>query len=153
MTMDLDRANEQIVALERENKILREELATLKLGLFGRRTERLDPGQLNLYMNGATAESALAQDPPTVSQAPATQHAKTDRGHGRARFAEHLPREVIELDLPETERVCPNCGKPLRAIGEDVTERGHVVPAQIVVRRYVRKKYACPDGHAVRTAP
>jgi len=38
------------------------------------------------------------------------------------------------------------------AIGEDVTERGHMVPAKLVVRRYVKKKYACPDGHAVRTA-
>ena len=27
-----------------------------------------------------------------------------------------------------------------------------MVPARIVVRRYVKKKYACPDGHAVRTA-
>ena len=153
MTMDLDRANEQIVALERENKILREQLAILKQGLFGRRTERLDPGQLNLYLNGATAEDALADTPPAIAEAPAAQHAKTDRGHGRRHFAEHLPREVIELDVPETERACPDCGKAMRAIGEDITERGHVVPAQIVVRRYVRKKYGCPDGHAVKTAP
>ena len=60
---------------------------------------------------------------------------------------------MIELDVPETERACPDCGKAMRAIGEDITERGHVVPAQIVVRRYVRKKYGCPDGHAVKTAP
>jgi transposase len=40
----------------------------------------------------------------------------------------------------------------MRAIGQDVTERGHIVPARIVVRRYVRAKYACPDGHAVKTA-
>ena len=87
MTMDLDRANEQIVALERENKILREQLAILKQGLFGRRTERLDPGQLNLYLNGATAEDALADTPPAIAEAPAAQHAKTDRGHGRRHFA------------------------------------------------------------------
>lgn len=49
--------------------------------------------------------------------------------------------------------MCPDRGKPMRAIGEDITERGHVVPGRIVVRRYVRKKYACPDGHAVKTAP
>ena len=60
---------------------------------------------------------------------------------------------MIELDLPEAERTCPSCGKAMRAIGEDVTERGHIVPVRIVVRRYVRRKYACPDGHAVRTAP
>src|SRR5438045_3882648 len=122
MVMDLDRANEQIVALERENKILREQLALLKQGLFGRRTERLDPGQLNLYLNGAPAESVLPADPPAIAEAPTAQHAKPDRGHGRARFAEHLPREVIELDVPEAERTCPDCGKPMRAIGADVSE-------------------------------
>jgi hypothetical protein len=58
MAASLDHANERIVALERENKILREELAILKQGLFGRRTERLDPGQLNLYLSGAMAENA-----------------------------------------------------------------------------------------------
>jgi len=145
--------SESNVALERENRILREENSILKQGLFGRRTERLDPGQLSLYLNGAQPQGVLPSDPPTIVESPAAEHAKTEAGHGRARFAEHLPREVIELDVPECERSCPDCGKPMRAIGADVSERGHVVPAQIVVRRFVRKKYACPDGHAVRTAP
>lgn len=152
IAVELDLANERIVALERENRILRDELVLLKQGLFGRRTERIDPGQLGLYLNSAQPESALPTDSATVAEAPAAARAKTDSGHGRARFAEHLPREVIELDVPKTERACPDCGKPMRAIGEDVSERGHMVPARIVVRRYVRKKYACPDGHAVRTA-
>ena len=33
-----------------------------------------------------------------------------------------------------------------------MTERGHCVPAKVVVRRYVRPKSACPDGHGVRPA-
>ncbi len=37
-------------------------------------------------------------------------------------------------------------------MGDEITERGHMVPAKVVVRRYVKKKYACPDGHAVKTA-
>lgn len=152
MAPTLDHANERIVALERENKILREELAILKQGLFGRRTERLDSAQLDLYLKGAASDPIVPAIPaPNSDSAP--QRSPADRGHGRARFSEHLPREIIELDVPESERVCPCCGKAMRAIGEDITERGHVVPAQIVVRRYVRKKYACPDGHAVKTAP
>jgi len=148
--MDLERANELIDALERENKILRDEVALLKLGLFGRRSERLDPGQLDLYVK--PAEGASAEEPPAIAAVPEADHAKRKPGHGRARFAAHLPREVIALDVPEAERICPDCKKPMRAIGEDVSERGHIVPARIVVHRYVRKKYACPDGHAVKTA-
>lgn len=135
------------LALERENKILREENEILKKGLFGRKTERLDPGQLALYLSDETA-----QDEGDASAALVPAEKKKRKGHGRVPFPSHLPRETIELDLDEEERSCPSCGKEMRAIGEDVTERGHMVPAKLVVRRYVKKKYACPDGHTVRTA-
>jgi len=151
VVVDLELANERIVALERENKILREELALLKQGLFGRRTERLEAGQLDLYLKGAAPQIELPEQSTPAREG--DQRAQATRGHGRARFADHLPREVIELDVPTGERACADCGKPMRAIGEEVTERGHMVPARIVVRRYVRKKYACPDGHGVKTAP
>jgi transposase len=133
------------VSLERENKILREENALLKSGLFGRKTERLDPSQLGLFVG----EEPVAATPELVE---AKVEKQKHKGHGRAPFAPNVPRETIELDLSEEERACPSCGKEMCAIGEDVTERGHMVPAKIVVRRYVRRKYACPDGHAVRTA-
>lgn len=146
------KAEERNVALERENKILREENAILKQGMFGRRTERIDPGQLDMYLQGTEPQVSVPNAPaPSAPTQP--EPAQPDRGHGRARFPAHLPRDTVELDVPEAERACPDCGKKMRSIGEDVTERGHVVPARIVVRRYVRKKYACPDGHAVRTAP
>lgn len=150
IAVDLGEANERIDALERENKILREGLAVLKQGLFGRRSERIEPGQLDLYLGARSSEVALPA--PLVQEVAAHSRLKPDQGHGRARFAEHLPRERIELDVPEDERICPDCGKTMHAIGADESERGHIVPARIVVRRYVRKKYACPDGHAVKTA-
>jgi len=153
MAANLDHANELIVGLERENKILRDELAILKQGLFGRKSERIDAGQLGLFLKGDEPESSALANVELPSGEATLARRNADRGHGRARFAEHLPREIIELDVPEAERVCPCCGKEMHAIGEDITERGHVVPAQIVVRRYVRKKYACPDGHAVKAAP
>jgi transposase len=40
----------------------------------------------------------------------------------------------------------------LQPIGMELTERGHLVPAHFVVRRYEREKLACPEGHAVVTA-
>lgn len=140
---------ERNVALERENKILRDQLAILKQGLFGRKSERLDPGQLALF---AGDEAAPMPEPTPASSTPAEPR-KSVEGHGRARFAPELPRETIELDVPEAERRCPDCGAAMHAIGDEVSERGHVVPARIVVRRYVRHKYACPLGHAIKTAP
>jgi transposase len=141
----LSELTQKNTALTIENKILREENAILKNGLFGRRSERLEPGQLGIFE--AEAELAVAEPP-----APADRKARKKPGHGRAPFAPNLPRETVELDVAEVDRMCDCCGKPLQRIGEEVTERGHCVPAKIVVRRYVRPKYACPDGHGVKTA-
>ena len=134
-------------ALTREVKILREENALLKRGLFGRRSERLGAGQLGLFATDDTPAPELECEAHT---SPRT--AKSGAGHGRAPLPEHLPREVIELDLDEAHRDCTTCGKALRRIGEEVTERAGIVPAKLFVKRYVRPKYACPDGHCVRAA-
>ena len=139
----LKRALEAIEALTRENKILREELASLKRGVFGRRSERLEPGQLGFF---DTAPSTLPNEPAPVAPKPKKQ------GHGRAPFPPELLREVVELDVVEADRLCTCCGKPMKRIGEEVTERGHMIPARLMVKRYVRPKYACPDGHEMTTA-
>lgn len=144
----IDDQQEQIVALERENKILREEIEILKKGLFGRKTERLDPGQLAMFLSEGMEDAPEAQAAPQ----PLTKERRKAKGHGRAPFADHVPRETVELDLDASERTCPTCGQPMHAIGEEITERGHMVPARVVVRRYVKLKYACPDGHVLRTA-
>jgi len=141
----LERLLEMNEALTREVKILREENALLKRGMFGRRSERLDPGQLGFF---ETDED----DAPELPRKKEPAKPKRKTGHGRAPFSPNLPREVIELDLPADAHSCGSCGKEMRKIGEEVTERGHCIPARLVVKRYVRSKYACPDGHGVRTA-
>ena len=143
---ELEQQRELKAALERENKILREEIEILKKGLFGRKTERFTPGQLGLYLSDTGKQE---EEAPAV---PESTGRKRRKGHGRAPFGDSLPRETVELDLDASERGCPDCGKEMQPIGEDVTERGHMVPAKVVVRRYLKKKYACPEGHAVKTA-
>lgn len=136
-------------ALERENKILREQLALMRQHLFGRRSERLEPGQLGLFSAAALAQPAEAAATPSVRAASRTQQLA---GHGRASFAAHLPREVIECRVPDESRTCTDCGKAMQRIGTEVTERGHFVPAHFVVRSFQREKLACPAGHTLVTA-
>jgi hypothetical protein len=114
MVMDLERANEQIVSLECENRILREENALLKQGMFGRRTERMDPGQLELYLRGAVLDSSPQPIEAAPSAASTPQPTQTNRGHGRARFPEH--GACFEMKL--VKRCTRNKGRrPLSAIG------------------------------------
>ena len=84
------KVTERNVALERENKILRDELAILKQGLFGRRTERLEPGQLDLYLKGAEPKLLAALEAAQASDLAREQRTSAAGGHGRARFAEHF---------------------------------------------------------------
>ena len=49
---------EHNAALERENKILREELALFRQHMFGRRSERIEAGQLGLFSHEGLEEAA-----------------------------------------------------------------------------------------------
>ncbi|MFT7620770.1 MAG: transposase [Planctomycetota bacterium] len=77
---------------------------------------------------------------------------KKKGGHGRQPFPDHLQRADWVCDLAEDDKTCDVCEAELRSIGEDICERGHLFPAQIVVNRYIKLKYACPKGHGVKTA-
>lgn len=59
--------------------------------------------------------------------------------HGRARA--YLPRIEMVVDIDD--HVCPRCRNALHRIGEDVSERLDIVPAQFHVLVVRRPKYAC----------
>ncbi|HED65792.1 MAG TPA: IS66 family transposase [Planctomycetes bacterium] len=138
---------DKLDAALREIKILREENALLKQRFFGRKSERLAAGQLDLFRQGETPVPVE----PLSEEAPSKPRPKR-KGHGRERIPEHLPRNVIELDVPEQERVCSCCGEAMGRIGTDVTERLRLIPARLLVDRIERPKYGCPQGHEIKTA-
>lgn len=57
-------------------------------------------------------------------------------------FPDHLPREEVVHDLPESEKVC-HCGACLKAMGDVVSEQLDIIPMQVKVIRHIEKKYAC----------
>jgi transposase len=145
----LDKLQERNTALERENKILREQLALLRQHMFGRRTERVEAGQLGLFSNEGLEEAAAR----AAAALESSREKKRKReGHGRGSFPAHLPRETEECSVEEADRCCTVCGEAMQRIGTEITERGHFVPAHFVVRRFEREKLACPAGHMVVTA-
>jgi hypothetical protein len=60
--------------------------------------------------------------------------------HGWSELPQHLPREEVVLNLPEAERTCTCCGKPMQKFGEDRTEQVDYRPARIVVKVFVSPK-------------
>jgi transposase len=158
--IDITKLVAQNEALLAENTHLRarveqltEQVAHLSKYLFGRKSERLQPGQLDLFRTGEAAKACatFGEEQEVVT----TRRKKKAGGHGRGSLPEHLEHlEHLEhwLDLAEDKRFCSVCGGLCQKIGEEVTERAHFVPATFVVNRYVRPKYGCPHGHEIKTA-
>jgi transposase len=69
---------------------------------------------------------------------------------GRQPLAKHLKRERIVHDLTEAEKHCACCGRDLRLIAEETSERYEYIPASLKVIQDVCRKYACDC--TIRTA-
>lgn len=119
-------------------------VSELRREKFGRRSEKLDPEQFNLPLEDVElaqgvleaaqekARRALKEQGAAESGVP-----KRNRGH----LPKHLPR--IERVIEPKSTPCPcGCGEMAR-IGEDVSERLDVVPAQLRVLVTRRSRYAC----------
>src|SRR5215216_2156439 len=117
-------------------------IAALQRHRFGRRSERLDPDQLALgledveQMLAAADAAAEKDDTPPVKPAAARK-----RAINRGALPLHFPREEIVIDVAD--KTCACCGGLKHRIGEDVSERLDVIPAQLKVIVTRRPKYAC----------
>jgi transposase len=121
---------------------LKHRLAVLLRGQFGPRSERVDPGQLELAVFAALREAAAsAPEPPPVPPAPGP---SKKNGHGRRVLPRELPRVRVEYTLAPEAQVCPKCGGGLKQIGEEVSKQTDYQPATFFIREHARAKYACP---------
>lgn len=122
---------------------LQAQVAYLTRMVFGRRSEKFpdDPKQGRLF--GELPQPAEAVPPEDDEPDPSPRRRRRKRHPGRGPLPENLPRRLHEIHPPESERTCPDCGTTKVIFGEDVTEELELVPAQFVVNRYVRYKYAC----------
>ncbi len=110
---------------------------------FGRRSEQLDPDQLQLGLEDAETALAHAEAAGLAKtvRAPGDRPRKTNRGALPA----HLERIEQRVDVEEIDgiRACPCCGGALHQIGEDVAERLDVVPITFRVLVTRRPRYGC----------
>jgi transposase len=138
---------------------LRHQFDLMLKKMFGRSSEKLDPNQLLMDALMLQAQDTFAEavpDVPVAQAAPAVAAAPVSKRNGRTPIAEHLKRNDIIIDVPESEKICPVTGKERPCIGEEVTEKYHYVRETLEVNRYIRKKYGSPMGaeeNGVITAP
>lgn len=130
-------------SLEKEVAYLREQLKALAQRVYGQRSERFDnPDQTDLFETMLQVDEVSAPPkPPAYETIEYTRRKPTDRGPKP--LPEGLPRDRVEIDPPESERICACCHKPMERVGEKITEELTVRPPEFRVRQYVRGVYRC----------
>jgi len=140
---------EQHRKLEQKEQLI----ADLLNALRGKQRERVNPDQLLLFEIGELEQLiAEATEPDEESVKPTGKRKK----HGRRLIPDGLPEEVIEYELPESERRCKIDGKPMERIRWEESKQLDYVPARLKVIVHRRAVYACPSKHdeaTLLTAP
>ena len=147
---DLAQENEllktQVSDLNIQVLLLTEQVAILTNRIFGRKSEQKLVCSDNQYeqlmlFNEAEFVSDITLPEPEIEEI--AYKRKKPKGKRDIDFS-GLPVEKVIHELPETERVCPDCGEPLHACGHDVLRRElAIIPQQYKVTEHVQTAYSC----------
>jgi transposase len=129
-----------VLARDVENARLIQIIKELQRHRFGRRAETLPEDQLLLGLEEAEQIEAAGEEEKEHS-APDRRAKARKRRANRGALPAHLPRIEMVVDIEN--HACPCCRNGVHRIGEDVSERLDIVPAQLRVIVVRRPKYAC----------
>ena len=108
---------------------------------FGSSSEQT-PGQL--YFENMFNEAEDQADPslpePEYEEVTYTRKKRVGK---KADDLSGLPVERIDYELPEAERICPECGEPIRDIGVTTRDEIEVIPAKVVHKIHAVHAYGC----------
>ncbi|MEB2778727.1 IS66 family transposase [Algoriphagus sp. D3-2-R+10] len=120
------------------------ELDKLRRYIFGFKSEKRSgsagDNQMGLFELGVTQSVQEELSCAVEQQKPAPK--KRAKGTGRMSLPEELAREEIIIEPSESTEGCTK-------IGKEVTEVLEIEPAFFYVKRYVRPKYARPNGEGI----
>lgn len=124
---------------------------------FAARSEQVTSDQLGMFNEAEFLEQSaglLEEKNDDDNAAPSDPEKKKKPRGKRGVLPASLPRVEKIIEIPESERICPNDGSVLQKIGEEVSERLKVIPAKVEVEKIIRYKYGCLqcDG-SIATAP
>jgi len=126
--------------LEALVKYYEEQLRLAKHRQFGSSSEKGEaPEQLGLFDEVEnTADSK--QTEPKIEE---ITYSRRKRVGKREEDLSGLPVEVVEYDLPESERLCPDCSGALHEMAHNVRRELKIIPAQVKVVEHKQTVYAC----------
>lgn len=128
-----------IRAQQDQNARLEALVASFKKALFGAKSEKIDPAQYELELEDIETAIAQVEAEVDADERTAPVRPQKPRQTNRGSLPRHLERVEVVI---EPEPSCA-CGAERHVIGEDVSERLDIIPAQFRVIVTRRPKYAC----------
>jgi transposase len=123
------------------------ELARLKRWKFGASAEAMSAEQRRLFEETCAEDEADLQEQLRQLQgegkADTDTQNKSKRKPCREKLPDHLRRVEHRHEPAQTTCPTPGCGSAMQRVGEDVSERLDVVPAEFFVHRHIYGKWAC----------
>lgn len=117
---------------------LNETLAQFKRDLFGTSSEK----SKKKSSKESSSEEGSEQDCTIVKEHTRTRKKKSVREELYAA----LPVREIRCDVPEAERICPDCGAPMNHLGyKMIREELRIIPAKVERVRYMQETLICPE--------
>jgi transposase len=143
---DLDICHQLILKLAADNEKLGRRLQELLKNKYGRKSETINPEQLNLFAQEILAQFQKSVEPEDEPQ-PSNTSAKARKGGGGGRNTNRpkLPVETKEYKLTDNELPCPECQQPRNEIGYESCQELEFVPASFKIVKHVQLKYACKN--------
>lgn len=151
---ELEKARATVTCSEAMIQELKLEIAKLRRDKYGisseRRARLIEQLELQLEeLETAATEDAIAAEEKNANAT--TVRSFTRRRPVRKPFPEHLPRERVVVEAPDT---CNCCGSDrIVKMGEDITETLEVIPRQWKVIQTVREKFTCRACEKISQPP
>ena len=133
----LQRKDEQLASRDSEIEHLKLLISKLRREQYGRSSEKLDRQIEQLGLRLGELEASRAND----NERSESRRDSVVARPARRPLPANLPREVRTYSPPESD--CRDCGRPMKQLGEDVSEMLEYVPEHFKVIRHVRQKLVC----------
>ena len=143
----IDTLRKDISDRDKKVELLQEQLAYFQKKLFGASSEKRSPnceGQLGMF-DEVEVEAALEIEPEPDAEEEIVTFKKSRKPKSKTEeLLKGIPMTDVVIDVPEEERVCPECGSMMSPAGRKfVRFEVNFVPAKVTVTRIYTETYFC----------
>jgi len=126
--------------LEQQVQWLMERMRLTRQKRFGISSEKSEYDQLNFFNEAeATADEPVVEPVTTKVR----EHSRKKAPQSRDIMPVGLPEEIVEHELPEDGRKCPECGGEMHVMGKEEQCQLKLIPAKAIAVRHICYVYSC----------